>query len=175
MKKKSNLDWARAIWEKAKTPANVRAHMKKVAQVAALVGRAAKKWGFRVDLEFLVRCALVHDACKIEAMQTGQNEKQLLAQLLKNKPEILAVVKQTDFPFLLREQAFANIESIILFYADKRVRHTEVVSLHARILDLLKRYPMFGDEIRAAAPRTIELETALVRQFKFPKALGGMK
>ncbi len=175
MTQNAPLLFAQRVWKKAKTPSHVQAHCKKVAAVAVAIVKAAKARGFHADVELARRAALVHDACKIRAMKTGANEKSLLRKTLSKKSPELEIVLQTDLPFLLREQAFCGIESLIVYYADKRVMHTNVVSLRARLFDLLKRYPMYADDIRAAGPRVIELERALVAQFKFRKNLGGLK
>lgn len=170
----SPRSFAQKIWQKARTPLHVRLHMEKVALVAKKIALAAQKKGFRVNRGLVERSALVHDACKIESMQTGLDEKKLLATVLANYPEIFRVVRQTDLPFLLREEAFENIESLIVYYADKRVRHTDVVSLKTRLADLLFRYPKYRVDIQRAAPRVLELEQAIARQFGFKKNLDNL-
>lgn len=170
----SDRAFVERVWQTASTPRHVRSHMRKVARVALFVGRAALARGFKLDLRLVENAALVHDASKIAALESGKNEKKLLARVLRSRPALFEIVAQTDLPFVLRNEPFCSIESMIVYYADKRVRHTGVVTLKQRLLDLEKRYPAFVDDIRAAGPIVVELEQALVRSLGFRKNLGGL-
>lgn len=94
-----------------------------------------------INRDLVCAAALLHDITKSRALKTGEKHdisgKQLLESL--GYPEIADIVGQHVF---LRDTSEASPlnEADIVYYADKRVMHNEIVTVDQRIEDLLKRY-----------------------------------
>ncbi|GAB4220963.1 MAG TPA: HDIG domain-containing protein [Spirochaetota bacterium] len=94
-----------------------------------------------INRDLVCAAALLHDITKSRALKTGEKHdisgKELLESL--GYPEIADIVGQHVF---LRDTSPTSPlnEADIVYYADKRVMHNEIVTVDQRIEDLLKRY-----------------------------------
>jgi uncharacterized protein len=120
---------------------NIVAHSLEVTKVALFLSEELNKKGQRIDLRLVEAGALLHDIAKTVCLQTKEDHTQAGCCLLKEIGydrigEIVAqhvwLVKEGD-PFSVSEEEIVN-------YADKRVRHDQIVSLDERFVDLRKRY-----------------------------------
>jgi putative nucleotidyltransferase with HDIG domain len=119
---------------------NVLEHSSQVHRVAcAIVDHLNGSVAINCDL--VCAAALLHDITKSRALKTGEKHdisgKELLESL--GYPEIADIVGQHVF---LRNTSPNSplTEADIVYYADKRVMHNEIVTVEERIQDLLKRY-----------------------------------
>ncbi|MEW6525403.1 MAG: HD domain-containing protein [Spirochaetota bacterium] len=94
-----------------------------------------------INRDLVCAAALLHDITKSRALKTGEKHditgKELLESL--GYPEIADIVGQHVF---LRDASPTSPlnEADIVYYADKRVMHHEIVTIDKRIDDLIKRY-----------------------------------
>ncbi len=116
-------------------------HSIEVARVALFLSVELNKRGQRIDLALVEAASLLHDVAKTECLKTKEDHAQTGCQLLRGLGyervgEIVAehvwLSKEGD-PCLVSEEEVVN-------YADKRVRHDKIVSLHERFEDLKERY-----------------------------------
>lgn len=119
---------------------NIISHSKQVMNVALkIIDNLAD--GCKINRALVIAGALLHDITKTRSLTTGERHDVTGAELLRflGFPAIAHIVEQhvffTDFnaegPLEERE---------IVYYADKCVMHDEVVSVHARVDDLIARY-----------------------------------
>lgn len=128
---------------------NIRAHSTVVARVAeALVdglARAGKTPGPLPDRQQALIGALLHDIAKTQCIETGCRHAEIGRQIClelgyQELSEIVAEhVVLSHFRADLYEKGIFGAKEIV-FYADKRVRHDEVVSLDDRLEYILSRY-----------------------------------
>ncbi len=122
-------------------PPHIVAHGEMVARVGVLIARALEEVGEPVDVALVEAAGLLHDLTKHRSLVTGENHAETAAQELRRLgyPRVAEVVAQ--HVFLKPGPPGSPIrEAEIVYYADKRVRHTEIVSLKERFEDLRARY-----------------------------------
>ena len=129
------------LLRKERVPIHIVRHCVKVYQVAnrlcALIPQDIK-----INCGLVKAGALLHDICKMKAIQNGGDHAKMGGELLKNLGfhRVGEIIRQhvfLDKP--IAEYSSLN-EEIIVNYADKRVQHTQFVSLEDRFDDILKRY-----------------------------------
>jgi uncharacterized protein len=145
---------------------NIREHSFRVMQVADRLAQALAAAGFTLHLPLISAGALLHDIGKTACLGTANNHAHLGADILVELgyPEVAQVVREhvrledgVEDPRPLRESEVVN-------YADKRVLHTQVVTLTERFADLQVRYgrtPEARVRIAAMEIRTQTLEEKL--------------
>ncbi|MCL4502451.1 MAG: HD domain-containing protein [Deltaproteobacteria bacterium] len=145
---------------------NIREHSFRVMQVADRLGEELAAAGFDLHLPLISTGALLHDIGKTACLGTTENHAQLGADILaaQGYPELAQVVM--EHVRLNEEAADARPlrEAEIVNYADKRVLHTQVVTLAERFADLKVRYgrtPAALSRIAAMEVRTQALEERL--------------
>lgn len=159
---------------------NIRDHSILVALVAGgLVDglvRTAKSSGPLPNREETIAAALLHDIAKTMCIKTGCHHAEIGRQICMELgyPEIGEIVAEhvvlrnftADF---YRQGVFGAKE--LVFYADKRVRHDQVVSLADRLEYIIERYgdgnPVKEQHIRLNFTRTVEFEKYLFSYLDF--------
>ena len=99
------------------------------------------KKGQRIDLRLVEAASLLHDIAKTVCLQTKEDHTQAGYRLLKEigYERVGEIVAQ--HVWLLKEGDPSSVsEEEVVNYADKRVRHDQIVSLDERFLDLKNRY-----------------------------------
>jgi len=112
-----------------------------VAQIALFLARLLNGNGIRLDLQLVEAAALLHDIAKERSLCTGERHDQLGAAMLVEfgYPSVAAIVG--DHVSLDASHLKGPItESLLVNYADKRVKHDRIVTLADRFDDLLDRY-----------------------------------
>jgi predicted hydrolase (HD superfamily) len=127
---------------------NIREHSLRVADLATAIADASMVSAetgkpSRSEVVDSARAAgLLHDLAKTYTIKHGGNHSQLggawVKELTGNAPLAQAVVHHVFWPFSLDPVRY--LFQLILIYADKRVRHTELVTLEERFEDLYDRY-----------------------------------
>ncbi len=122
-------------------PPHIVAHGEMVARVALVVARALKEAREKVDLALVEAAGLLHDLTKHRSLLTGENHAETAARELEKLgyPRVATVVAQHVF-LQPGPPSHPIREEEIVYYADKRVRHTQIVSLKERFEDLRARY-----------------------------------
>ena len=126
------------ILNKNKTPSNVILHCETVCRVAEEIADKLIAKGINVNKNLVTAAALLHD---IEREKENQIEEG--AKLIKSLgfPEVANIIKKHSLYKVedpIRQPQ--TYEEKIVFYADKRVKGNEIVSLEERFTDLKKRY-----------------------------------
>ena len=127
--------------EKYRMLDNIRAHSIMVEKVANMIARGLQDVGVDVSLGKVKAGALMHDIGKTLSLDTGDDHEARGREicLLNHLDEIADIVGEH-----VRLKNYRLDEAIhekeIVYYADKRVNHDEVVSLEERLKYLLKRY-----------------------------------
>lgn len=159
---------------------NIRAHSFQVARVAELLidGLVEAKRAISPlpTREFVIAGALLHDIAKTECLKTNclhaARGDELCCAL--GFPEIGEVVREhvilNDFTAELYQQGFFPAKELV-YYADKRVRHDEIVSLESRLDYIIERYgnsdPKREHYIRLNFQQCQELEVYLFNFLDF--------
>ena len=126
------------ILNKNKTPSNVILHCETVCRVAEEIADKLIAKGINVNKNLVTAAALLHD---IEREKENHIEEG--AKLIKSLgfPEVANIIKKHSLYKVedpIRQPQ--TYEEKIVFYADKRVKGNEIVSLEERFTDLKKRY-----------------------------------
>ena len=119
---------------------NIREHSELVAKVAVAIA-ANLKDDCRIDIDAVRAGALLHDITKTRAIKTGEHHDITGGEFVRGLgyDDIAEIVAEhvelksfnPDGPLLEKE---------IVHYADKRVKHSTIVSLRSRIDDIADRY-----------------------------------
>ena len=136
------LDDCRALWRRYAMLPNIEEHSLTVAKMALYLGRRLQDAGVPLCLKTLQASALLHDLAKTYTIGHGGNHTQLGAAW---------VVQETGQPLIAQGVLFhafwpweLDLEAwplpLLVQYADKLVRHDQVVDLKARFTDLMERY-----------------------------------
>ena len=136
------LEDCRALWRRYAMLPNIEEHSLTVAKVALYLGRRLQTAGVPLCLKTLQASALLHDLAKTYTIGHGGNHTQLGAAW---------VVQETGQPLIAQGVLFhafwpwaLDLEAwplpLLVQYADKLVRHDQLVDLKARFTDLMERY-----------------------------------
>jgi len=145
-------------------------HSRLVTDVALLIARKLNSVGEQLDLALVEAGALLHDITKTMSIQTKENHAQTGSELLASLgyPVVANIVRQH---VCLDPGSFALnavTEAEVVNYADKRVKHEEVVDIEDRFRDVLERYvnKLPGIEARF---EEVQRETRLLEEKIFSK------
>ena len=120
---------------------NIREHSMVVAEIVRVICLGLVTSGVQISLEKAVAGALLHDIAKTQSLQTGGDHAALGKEIcLQHRfNEIADIVEEHIW---LKDYSLdgAYSEKEIVYYADKRVLHTSVVSLDERMYDIINRY-----------------------------------
>ena len=145
-------------------------HSKIVTQVALLLGRKLNDCGCDLDLNLVEAGALLHDITKTASIETKENHAHTGAELLVSLgySAVADVVRQhisLDPPVSSSESIS---EAALVNYADKRVKHEEVVGIEERFRDIkeryIRRFPALQERFEA-----VQLETQLIEKKIFSR------
>ena len=153
---------------------NIKRHSVVVAQVALqLIDGFAEneiRPSFVPDRNLILAGALLHDIAKTPCLKNGCDHAREGAEICLQLgfPEIASIVEEhvvlNDHDAARRNQGMFNAREII-YYADKRVRHEEIVSLEERLEYILEHYgngdPVMHRLIRINFDKCVELEKHL--------------
>ena len=153
---------------------NIRRHSVVVAQIALLLVEGFHKNEIRPSLipdrDLVAAGALLHDIAKTPCLKNGCDHARKGAEICiqLGYPEIASIVEEhvvlRDHDAARRQQGMFNAREII-YYADKRVRHEEIVSLEDRLEYILEHYgngdPRMRHLIRLNFAQCVELEKYL--------------
>lgn len=140
------------LWDKYGMMPHIREHCRAVASVAIEIVRRAEERGLIPDgralsVSYALAGGLLHDLAKTYTIRHGGSHAQLGAAWVReetgNPALAQAVLWHVSWPWNegeLDDTADPLRLPVIVAYADKRVRHDEVVSLKERFDDLMVRY-----------------------------------
>jgi putative nucleotidyltransferase with HDIG domain len=130
-----------ALLHEYEVPEHVVQHSRVVRGVALYLCGVLTRQGEKLDPGLIEAGALLHDISKMTSLQVGEGHPQSGALLLSRLgyPEVAEIVRQH---VILDDGIYAGpvTEPVLVHYADKRVKHTAIVSLAERFRDLKERY-----------------------------------
>lgn len=120
---------------------NIKEHSLKVEQVACILARALKNTGIDISLEKVTAGALMHDIGKTICLGSDENHAVKGKEIcLENNFHEIAGIVEEHIRLKSYKPDSEITEKEIIYYADKRVNHNEVVTLEKRLEYLLERY-----------------------------------
>ncbi len=137
------------LWEKYSMLDNIKEHSLLVAEFALALANKMKEKGLCNEefAEAAHRAGLLHDIAKTWTIKNGGSHQQIGASIVRNetKNPLLAscVLHHVVWPW---QEGILGIDNTILhlpfliMYADKRVKHSSLVTLDERFEDLFERY-----------------------------------
>ena len=182
-------------YEDWQTPLHVRDHCKQVASVAMQMAEAFAQQGIMINDHHLYVSCMLHDMCRVcdfrsldrnSFQETVTEDKwnrweklrerfkgihhadiafeQMQERGYSDTAEAIRLHKSTAV--VKEPDSFISLEQKIVYYADKRVKHTEIVDLKERFRDGRERYGDYNtDEERKlyeqVEQKTIDLEKEL--------------
>jgi len=131
--------------------ANIRDHSLVVAGIAEGIRVRLAENGVTVPRDLVLAGALLHDIAKTHCLEESCNHARLGAEICRERgyPEVARIV--ADHVFLPRVPERADAACLV-YYADKRVNHDQVVSISERERYIIDKYGK-GDRERVAAIR----------------------
>lgn len=131
---------------------NIREHSLMVGRVAGLIGQGLARSGRNLSLELIVSGALLHDIAKTPTLETELRHDELGREIcLKHGLDELAEIV-AEHVILKGGMPECCTEKEVVYYADKRVLHDQIVGLEARLDYIIHRYGN-GDEVLHARIR----------------------
>ncbi len=138
------------------TPPNVIEHCKAVSAFAVLVAEKLQRKNIDINIGLVEAAALLHDIEKLKPNHVKAGHDLLSSKGFK---EVAAVVKKHGLENLEdRSYHPKTTEEKIVFYSDKRVRDTSVVSLEERFEYIRKKYNYPSIDAEQTYARNIEEE-----------------
>jgi uncharacterized protein len=134
-----------ALMTQIQMPEHIQRHSLTVARVAVALARLLNQNSVCLDLKLLEAGALLHDIAKAQTLSTDGRHEDVGARMLEawGFTMLSPIVREH---VVLEASALAGpiTESLVVNYADKRVKHDQVVSLTDRFADLVGRYARTG-------------------------------
>lgn len=150
-----------ALMDRVQMPRHIRFHSILVADVAVLLSTLLNNGSPFLNIDLVEAGGLLHDIAKPRSIATGERHEELGAVMVETwgYPHIAPIVKE----HVTMDEVRVNgpiTESTLVNYADKRVRHAEVVSIEDRFIDLIERYARSREQA-AYLEKRMELYFAL--------------
>ena len=128
------------------------------------------KANVRIDTDLAVCGAVLHDVTKTRSIETGEHHDVTGGEYIRALGfEKIARIIEAHVRLNNFSKSEPLTEEEIVHYADKRVKHSEIVSIDDRIKDLIIRYgstPERADEIAGRIHFLKELEMKIESQMK---------
>jgi len=159
---------------------HIKAHSVVVARVTCLIAQTLRETGGEISVETAIAAALMHDIGKTASIESGQDHAEIGRQIcLKNHLDEIApiVAEHVRLKNYTLNGDFS--EKVIVYYADKRVKHDKIVGLDERLAYIIGRYGKNRKDLSKAIERNFSLceqiEERLFGKLKFsPEVLSYM-
>ncbi len=120
---------------------NIKEHSIIVAEIVRVISLGLVNSGVQISVERAVAGGLLHDIAKTQCLQTGGDHAALGREICLQHQfdEIADIVGEHIW---LKDYSLDGMysEKEVVYYADKRVLHTSVVSIDERMHDIIERY-----------------------------------
>jgi hypothetical protein len=161
-----------------RVPVHIVGHSVVVTRAAILIGTWLNAGGEEVHLPLLAAGGLLHDIAKYESITTGDDHARLggewIAALGYHSVAMVVGQHVRMTPAAVAEPRVTEVD--VVYYADKRVKHEDVVSLRERFVDLQARYGKTAEArsmLASVAEFTMRLEEKIFRRLpEGPELLG---
>lgn len=151
---------------------NIRDHSVVVARIAALLVKDLASSDIPLSLDVVIAGALLHDIGKSACLDTPENHA-LKGRQICLAEQLDSIADIVEEHVILKKYApeMALDEKVIVYYADKRVNHDQVVSLEERLAYILSRYAgnnaKLQTRIRENFNRCLVIEQRIFSQLAF--------
>ncbi|HIJ78273.1 MAG: HDIG domain-containing protein [Desulfobulbaceae bacterium] len=151
---------------------NIREHSVMVGRVAGLIAKGAIEAGLPLSLELTVSGALLHDIAKTPTLNSDLRHDEVGRQIcLRHGFDELADIVAEHVVLKNGVESGCCTEKEIVYYADKRVLHHEIVALGARLEYIIERYgngdELMGERIRRNFQHAHQIEEQLFSSLHF--------
>jgi len=155
-----------ALLNQFSVPEGVLQHSLKVNEVAVFLGQKLVEKQELIDLQVLDRASLLHDIFKHNDSSEIHCARgaELLAKM--GFPDTANAIKKHYTDFIIKSK-FANWEELLVYYADKRVDGSLIVSVDERLDRLSSRHPDYSGDIEKIRANLKKLEAQLFRHLSF--------
>ncbi len=188
------------LYDEWATPQHVRAHIKQVTHVAIQLAQAFIEQGEIINVNLLYAASMLHDisrVCDFSSLDRNQFKEEVTDEKWKKWQacrrdykgmhhadiafdqftklgfsEVAEVVRLHKSLNIVDEpDSYDTLEKKILYYADKRVKHDEIVDLDERFRDGRERYGKYDDRqtrerFEQVEKKTRQLEKELFKGLK---------
>lgn len=129
------------LWDEYEMLPNIREHSVLVTRVAIFIGKRLVSSYNSLSLERIIKGALLHDIAKTISLRSGEDHCKLGRQICE-RHGLFDIADIVEEHVRLRELPIdGNFkEKHVVCYADKRVMHSQVVTLEERLKDIIERY-----------------------------------
>jgi uncharacterized protein len=129
------------LMERCQMLPHIREHCLTVSRVALALANELNKNGEQLNRGEIEAAALLHDITKTKSIHSRENHAETGAHLLRSLGyERIAQIVNAHISVPVLDASGRVTEEEVVNYADKRVRHSSVVSLDQRFEDLMQRY-----------------------------------
>lgn len=155
-----SVDQARALWDRYQMLDNIRDHSEVVCRVALAITDWLAAAGVALRREAVEVGSLLHDIAKTQCLNSDRRHD-------KEGQEILVELGYPELGFLVYRHVVLPVgypldETMVVNYADKRVKHNRIVDLDERYRYILERYGRGDreriDRINLGLARALEVE-----------------
>lgn len=130
-----------ALLDKYQTPDHIILHSRKVWEVGKVLGEGLLRLNHPADLSLIRASCLLHDIGKYPCILDGTGHHDIRGEQILEAEGLPSIARIVGQHVILRSEIEAPLkEEHIVYYADKRVVHDEVVSLDKRFLYLKQTY-----------------------------------
>ncbi|MEA3385125.1 MAG: HD domain-containing protein [Thermodesulfobacteriota bacterium] len=148
-----------ALLQEYRVPEHIVSHSLRVAQVGMFISAYLKMAGEDLDVGLVEAGGLLHDITKMDSIHTKQNHALSAFRLLDSLGYHAVADIARQHVRLDRSIRYAPItEALLVNYADKRVKHTSIVTLSERFEDLLIRYGTTSERKEMIRKLHVEIE-----------------
>lgn len=154
--------------------ANLLLHVQAVSAIAYQMAVWLRGAGETVDPLLAHRGAMLHDLAKVSALRTpGINHGEAAARLLdaRGQPALAEIARRHILTHLLDDKlAPRTWEEKVVFFADKMVEGSRLVTPEQRMNALSQRYSRFSAGIQACLPALRKMQKEICQHMRMPEA-----
>lgn len=162
------------LLDKYQTPRHIVLHSRKVWEVAKVVGEGLLTKDIPLDMSLVRASSLLHDIGKYPCILDGQGYHDARGEQILQHEGFPAVARIVGQHVILKgDPANGLREEHVVFYADKRVVHDQLVSLDERFVYLQETYGKTSSAVKrldAMKVETLRLEQTIFLHLDFEPA-----
>ena len=144
-------------------------HVQTVAAIAYWFAVRLRKNNVFVDAILTHRAGLLHDLDKLSPNRLARKHGKAGAEMLVTLgyPEVAQIVGSHVIA-APDQVTLKSLEAELVFFADKLVKHNQIVSVEERFADLAARYPGNADFKQVVVPFLLDMQARLCEQINIP-------
>lgn len=159
------------LLQEYQTPLHIIRHSQMVGAVAKFIGQALVRNGLSMDISLIQAGSLLHDIGKYPCILEGTRSHDVRGEEIVAAEGYPAVARIVGQHVVLKTDPSAPVAEVhVVYYADKRVTHDELVTVEERFIYLERTYAnnqAAVDWLLAMKERTIAVEEKIFRHLDF--------